>query len=97
LSKPLPNAFELFGVDFLITHQSSSKLQVHLLEFNAEPAIELTGPRLTWVLEDLFNSIAKVVVEPFVEGTNAESWNIGEIKNHLRKCVEVEVRSNKSW
>ncbi|KAG6911843.1 hypothetical protein DXG01_000090 [Tephrocybe rancida] len=60
--QPLPNAFELYGIDFLVAHSltlGEPKLQVKLLEINAEPAIELTGPRLTWILEDLFISMGK--------------------------------------
>ncbi|KAG5353244.1 hypothetical protein C0989_008979 [Termitomyces sp. Mn162] len=60
--QPLPNAFELYGIDFLVVHSATSnkpQLQVKLLEINAEPAIELTGPRLTWILEDLFVSMGK--------------------------------------
>ncbi|KAG6878429.1 hypothetical protein C0993_007030 [Termitomyces sp. T159_Od127] len=61
--QPLPNAFELYGIDFLVAMSTASgqpQFQVKLLEINAEPAIELTGPRLTWILEDLFVSIGKI-------------------------------------
>ncbi|KAL7285240.1 hypothetical protein ACG7TL_000334 [Trametes sanguinea] len=65
----VPNAFELFGIDFVVTHNpslnASQRFQVNLLEVNSEPAIELTGPRLTWILEDLFKATAKTCVEPF--------------------------------
>ncbi|KAK1223811.1 putative tubulin--tyrosine ligase pby1 [Marasmius sp. AFHP31] len=95
--QPLPNAFELFGVDFLITHTSSDigRWQVKLLEINAEPAIELTGPRLKWILEDLFIAMANVCVRPFsdgVEGVDA-SWLVGETQHNLVKCLERKVRS----
>ena len=67
--KALPNAFELFGVDFLVTQGSGSgALQAMLLEMNAEPAIEMTGARLTWILDDLFKAIAETCVEPFFRG-----------------------------
>ncbi|KAJ3752032.1 TTL-domain-containing protein [Lentinula raphanica] len=93
----IPNAFELFGVDFLID-SSKSRFQIKLLEINAEPAIELTGPRLAWILEDLFVDIGKVCVEPFLTKQQASSvgdedgWNVGETRGNLRKCLEVEVR-----
>ncbi|KAG9053677.1 hypothetical protein FS842_007479, partial [Serendipita sp. 407] len=57
----LPNTFELFGVDLLVTYNpaiNDRPFQVHLLELNAEPAIHLTGPRLEWILEELFNEIS---------------------------------------
>jgi len=104
--QPLPNAFELYGIDFLISHlppsspSSHTQFQVKLLEVNAEPAIELTGPRLTWILEDLFKAIGKVCVEPFVraETETAEGpWKVGETKHLLRKCFEAEVRGAGGW
>jgi len=69
-------------------------LQVELLEINAEPAIELTGPRLTWILEDLFAAIGKVCVEPFLSNSSGEMspWVVGETRHDLRKCLDVKVR-----
>lgn len=101
--QPLPNAFELYGVDFLISHAPASNAavplyQVKLLEINAEPAIELTGPRLTWILEDLFVSIATVCVKPFLEGKSIaevdEGWDLGETRHNLIKCLEAKVRGS---
>ncbi|KAF9480074.1 tubulin-tyrosine ligase [Pholiota conissans] len=93
----LPNAFELFGVDFVVSHSASTKTNpflVKILEINAEPAIELTGPRLKWILEDLFVSGAKICVEPFFGDKihSTEPWNIGEVRNNLIKCMDEEVR-----
>ena len=89
----------------MITHwqeaPNSSRFQVHLLEVNSEPAIELTGPRLTWILQDLFSSIARTCVVPFFEDLAVEdkasdtTWPVGEIRDHLRKCLSTEVRG--SW
>jgi len=92
--QPLQNAFELYGVDFLVTVSETSGLQVKLLEINAEPAIELTGPRLTWILEDLFVAIRKACVEPFFSiGALLEAeWAIGETRHGLIKCLDEEVR-----
>lgn len=75
-----------------MTLSPSSPLQVHLLEINAEPAIELTGPRLTWILEDLFIAIGKVCVEPFFSNERHEGWSVGDNRHHLIKCLEEEVR-----
>jgi tubulin---tyrosine ligase len=92
--QPVPNAFELYGVDFLVEHIASPQPQfcVKLLEINAEPAIELTGPRLTWALEDLFNAIACVCVDPFVRDIPVEAWPVGQTRHHLRKCLQTMVR-----
>jgi len=63
-----------------------SKLQPYLLEINSEPAIELTGPRLAWVLEDLFASVAGIAVgDPAKDG------------GHLFKRLDVEVRGERGW
>lgn len=83
----LPNAFELFGIDLLVTDDAgTSELGVHLLEVNAEPAIELTGARLTWILEDLFEAIAKECVGPFIGVESARR------DGRLRECIHVSVR-----
>ncbi|KAJ3538506.1 hypothetical protein NM688_g6513 [Phlebia brevispora] len=107
--QPIPNAFELFGIDFLVTHipsepgvSPSRKFQVSLLEVNSEPAIELTGPRLTWILEDLFKSIGKVCVAPFFEkiGTKehtADGWEVGQTREYLQKCLDIDVRGAGGW
>ncbi|KAF5375006.1 hypothetical protein D9758_000128 [Tetrapyrgos nigripes] len=88
----LPNAFELFGIDFLVTSSATSTWQVNLLEINAEPAIEMTGPRLQWILEDLFSSIAEVAVAPFFSESSEVDWAIRETRKHLIKCMETKVR-----
>ncbi|KAI0662721.1 tubulin-tyrosine ligase [Cubamyces menziesii] len=105
--QPLPNAFELFGIDFVVTHDPSPdaprKFQVNLLEVNSEPAIELTGPRLTWILEDLFKAIAKTCVAPFfsAEGSpiqqDVDGWKVGEVKENMRKCLDMQVRGAQGW
>ena len=98
----------MFGVDFLVTHNDGKpgargrRFKVSLLEVNSEPAIELTGPRLTWILESLFKSIGRVCVEPFFrEDTSAklimENWDIGETREHLQKCLDVSVRGSGGW
>jgi hypothetical protein len=89
--QPLPNAFELFGVDFLVSHTPNAlpnPFQVKILEINSEPAIELTGPRLNWVLVDLFNAMANVCVEPFF----AASKEVVETEYHLLKCLDENLR-----
>jgi tubulin---tyrosine ligase len=99
----LPNAFELYGADFLVhgpvTEGSSTglSLQVKLLELNAEPAIELTGPRLSWILEDLFHAIGKVCIVPFFAqalGEHQDSLDecrVGQNLYGLRKCLQGQI------
>lgn len=99
--QPLPNAFELYGVDFLLSHSPMSERGVHhrfrvnMLEINSEPAIEMTGPRLTWILEDLFVSIRKECIDPFLHSTalgcsvNERDEKCAESLVGLRKCFTV--------
>ncbi|KJA25734.1 hypothetical protein HYPSUDRAFT_1068898 [Hypholoma sublateritium FD-334 SS-4] len=93
----LPNAFELYGVDFIVSHNASNSeypFQAKILEINAEPAIELTGPRLTWILEDLFMATAKVCIAPFFAARekSTDSWKIGEVCHNFIKCMDEDVR-----
>ncbi|KAI6005236.1 tubulin-tyrosine ligase family-domain-containing protein [Pisolithus orientalis] len=99
----LPNAFELYGVDFLVSHVQSGShgahFQLNILEVNAEPAIELTGRRLTWILEDLFKSIQVVCIAPFVGGVSDQlnSWKVGEVRYNMQKCLDMQVRGGMGW
>ena len=79
-------------MDFLVQHNPTSDSApgtqpfiVKLLEINAEPAIELTGPRLAWILEDLFVAIGKRCVQPFLdgrrEGGNGKSKDAQKVGN----------------
>jgi len=65
---------------------NDSKLQPYLLEINSEPAIELTGPRLAWILEDLFASITGIAL-----------GYLDKVDEHLFKCLDVEVRGERGW
>lgn len=77
-------------------------LRVQLLEINSEPAIELTGQRLTWILEDLFIAIGKVCLTPFFtdrykgepEVESLRDWKVGETRHGLRKCLQADVRGH---
>ncbi|KAJ7462700.1 TTL-domain-containing protein [Mycena galericulata] len=95
--QPLPNAFELFGIDFLVTDSPASptspRFQVKLLEINAEPAIELTGARLSWILQDLFTAIGRACVDPFFKpNPDAAEWPVGDVRYGLIKCIDEDVR-----
>lgn len=52
------------GVGYLVTCEKS-RLQLYLLEVNYELAIEITGPRHAWIMEDLFASVAGAAVGPY--------------------------------
>ncbi|KAG1885735.1 tubulin-tyrosine ligase family-domain-containing protein [Suillus subluteus] len=105
--QPLPNAFELYGVDFLVSHDSSGLdlsgnsriFQVKLLEINSEPAIELTGRRLHRILEDLFVAIEQIAVLPFFrqEVGCVPSMEVPVVPRHLWMCLDTKVRGSGGW
>jgi tubulin---tyrosine ligase len=57
----LPNAFEVFGVDFLV----DSKGTAWLLEVNAFPDFKQTGEELRELIAGLWESVVDVAVAPF--------------------------------
>ena len=85
-------------MDFVVACEGS-KLRPYLLEINSEPAIELTGHRLKWILEDLFRGIAKLVVEPHIRdwGEKSEEGDVQEGDGHFLRCLEIEVRGKRAW
>lgn len=69
---------------------------VKILEINSEPAIELTGPRLNWILKDLFAATAEVCIVPFFVKARDQvmgTWNVGETRHNLIKCMDETVRA----
>ncbi|KAL1935221.1 hypothetical protein VTP01DRAFT_4361 [Rhizomucor pusillus] len=57
----IPNAFELFGIDFLV----DDNLNVYFLEANAYPDFKQTGTRLQHLIQELFEATVTTAVEPF--------------------------------
>jgi tubulin---tyrosine ligase len=68
-----------------------TRFNVSLLEFNAEPAIEMTSLRLRWILEELFQRIAEVAVKPFVSGESLDSQAADGGPKHLECCLSIEL------
>ncbi|KAF2268009.1 tubulin-tyrosine ligase [Lojkania enalia] len=62
--QPLPNAFELFGLDFLIGVDHGS-LTTYLLEVNAFPDFRQTGDELKGLVEGLFEGVVDIGIRPF--------------------------------
>lgn len=57
----LPNAFEVFGVDFMVDADGIA----WLLEINAFPDFKQTGEDLKVIVECLFGDVAELAVKPF--------------------------------
>ena len=72
--------------------EEGSRFSVKLLEINAEPAIEMTGERLQWILEDLFEAISRTCVASFfsLDVDEAVERN-GDKRMLLRKCLDVSL------
>ncbi|CAI5736397.1 unnamed protein product [Peronospora farinosa] len=59
--QPLPNCFEIYGVDFMIDED----FNVWLLEFNPGPDFKQTGDRLHFVIRDLMADSLRVITNEF--------------------------------
>ena len=57
----LPNAFEVFGLDWMVDEVGNASL----LEVNAFPDFKQSGTESKWIVEDLWKSIVKVVIHEF--------------------------------
>ena len=69
-----------------------------LTEINSKQDIELIGPELMWILEDLFTSIVRVAMEPHLgQVEQVEGCKTSEGKQHLLKCLGVEFRGERGW
>ncbi|CEG40037.1 tubulin tyrosine ligase [Plasmopara halstedii] len=74
--QPLPNCFEIYGVDFMV----DEKFNVWLLEINPGPDFKQTGDRLHFVIRDLLADTLSVVTSEFFseqERRSVESHEIG--------------------
>jgi len=59
--QPLPSAFELFGLDFLVDAQGTT----WLLEVNAFPDFRQTGDDLKEIVQGLLLDVVEVAIKPF--------------------------------
>lgn len=87
--QPLPQSFEVFGVDFLVDEEE----KVWLLEVNAFPDFAQTGEELREVVvKGLWEEIMEVVVAPFfgVGGVVGEEREEKEGKGVLERVLEVD-------
>lgn len=61
--QPLPNAFEIFGLDFMVDAEGKA----WLLEVNAFPDFAQTGGELSGLVQGLFEEVVEVGVKPFFD------------------------------
>lgn len=78
--QPLPNAFEIFGLDFLVDAEGCA----WLLEVNAFPDFAQTGDDLSELIERLFAGVVEKAVVPFFgirSARNGASEDLVEVLN----------------
>jgi hypothetical protein len=88
----LPNAFELFGVDFLVDEEGN----VWLLELNAFPDFRQTGEELKReVVGRLFEAVVDLGIKPFFGIKNDNSNNTttyGETQLDMHLVADLNLR-----
>jgi hypothetical protein len=60
--QPLPNAFEIFGLDFMVDVDGTA----WLLEVNSFPDFRQTGEELQGLVQELLDGVVNVAIKPFV-------------------------------
>ncbi|KAK9469960.1 tubulin-tyrosine ligase family-domain-containing protein [Dipodascopsis tothii] len=71
----LPNAFELYGLDFVV----DANHDVHFLEVNAYPDFKQTGDDLKGLVDGLFAAVFESVVVPYFGGARSTSSSLRQV------------------
>ncbi|GAB7352556.1 hypothetical protein MBLNU459_g2941t1 [Dothideomycetes sp. NU459] len=83
--QPLPNAFEIFGLDFMVDGQGTP----WLLEVNAFPDFAQTGEDLGHLIKGLFEEVVDVAVKPFFGlADEAETKRDGK---RMTKVLDIDL------
>lgn len=86
--QPLPNAFEIFGLDFMVSVEADGALKTWLLEVNAFPDFRQTGGELKGLVEGLFEGVVDVSVKGFFE-VGGQGEDNGDEK--MVKVLDVDL------
>ncbi|KAK3049171.1 hypothetical protein LTR09_009590 [Extremus antarcticus] len=81
----LPNAFEIFGLDFLVDAEGRS----WLLEVNAFPDLKQTGDELQNVVKGLMEGVVDVAVAPFFRAQKQETNE--ERHGDMIKVLDIDL------
>ncbi|KAB2102540.1 hypothetical protein AG0111_0g8929 [Alternaria gaisen] len=84
--QPLPNSFEIFGLDFMVGIEGNGELNTYLLEVNAFPDFRQTGDELSGMIEGLFEGVVNKGVAPFF-GLNVKQ----EGDDEMVKVLDVDL------
>tara|TARA_R110002003_G_scaffold121_37_gene10948 strand:+ start:11061 stop:12425 length:1365 start_codon:yes stop_codon:yes gene_type:complete len=77
--QPRPNAFEIFGLDFMLSVESDGELKCWLLEVNAFPDFRQSGNEGREVVQGLFEGVVEKGVAPFFGLEEREGEGGGEM------------------
>jgi hypothetical protein len=90
--QPLPNAFEVFGLDFMVGIEPDGELNTYLLEVNAFPDFRQTGDELSGIIEGLFEGVVDVGVKEFF-GVDDEEKEKGmrEGEGEMVKVLDIDL------
>ncbi|KAI1446611.1 sure-like protein [Annulohypoxylon stygium] len=86
--RPLPNAFEVYGLDFLVDVQGTA----WLLEVNAFPDFKQTGEELRGLVAGLWEDVLGVAVAKFFEASGRENEGRGQSHGDGKEERLVHVR-----
>lgn len=81
--QPLPNAFEAYGLDFLVSDNLTKTTGVTLLEVNAYPDFRQTGLELKSLIDEFFDGVMTKAVIPLTGSP------VGDAK-HFNKVLEID-------
>lgn len=85
--QPLPNAFEIFGLDFMVGIEEDGSLNTYLLEVNAFPDFRQTGDELSGMIEGLFEGVVDEAIAPFF-GVEQEK---GKGDGKMVKVLDIDL------
>lgn len=87
--QPLPNAFEIFGLDFMVGIEGDGSLNTYLLEVNAFPDFRQTGDELSGMIQGLFEGVVDEAIAPYF-GLGAESEK-KEGEEGMVKVLDIDL------
>ncbi|CAI6340107.1 unnamed protein product [Periconia digitata] len=85
--QPLPNSFEVFGLDFMVSLDGDGGVRTWLLEVNAFPDFRQTGDELKGLVEGLFGGVVNVGVRPFFFGEEEREGKEGD----MVKVLDIDL------
>ncbi|KAL6711236.1 hypothetical protein ACN47E_005767 [Coniothyrium glycines] len=93
--QPLPNAFEIFGLDFMVGVEADGELRTYLLEVNAFPDFRQTGGELSGVVQALFEGVVDKAVRPFFGidrgDEDEDGTGGGDGKEEMVKVLDLDL------